>query len=1080
VSTGETFPAAPLPAADVLHRNALRVAIHEARQGEAAANLSAVRAIAEPGFAAVRNHGTTQQEVTLADGAKVGLISIYKGGTSTGTDEDLLFMIAAGNEPADLEDFVQPAALSDPRVLALLSAHLPALVSRRIKREAAALYAREIEDNGGKVLDRSGVLGPAGERVKVATITHHDATGKFSYRSTAKGAQLIREALDAGLLTEDGEFTVPAVEVPPEPESVTVADPSEDSEAIPPPGDEDSPDARISRALSHTRARRPAKSEHPPTGEQQAILDAVKTGDGVVISAGAGAGKTSSLVMIGEQERDRQGLYVAFNAAIVADAKPRFGPDVRVSTAHALAMAAVGRSYRHRLNAARVPVTQVAKILGINEPLRVAGDRVLAPAQLARLVMETVDKFCRSADPELTSVHVPRKPGLDTPDALAVLRTALTPWARKAWTDLTATHGQLRFSHDVYLKMWGLSRPQLGTDYILYDECQDADAVVADIVLNQKDAQLIAVGDKAQAIYCQPAGTMVEVPTLRDAAPEESRCSEDDCPRRRNHVISGRCDQHERQARSGAEISPIRRTPKTVTTARVPIESLSAGDTVVTYDNSHVFTRGRPVTSTTRFPYSGPLVEVTTGSGVISSYTPQHHCVVRVGRDLDGTHVVYMMRRGDRFRIGRVPFSYGSQGKMFGLGLRAKAEKADAAWILSIHDSVKDAVLAEYLTQHQFNIPGVRFEPSGNQDVLDVNLFWEKHGPNQQRAGECLAHFGRLADFPLWVSGRQMLVGVRRPFVTAAANLVDGFRVLPISNLIRYHGKRDYSAPAQQWETIRTRRTWYEGDIISLEVADHHTYFADGILTHNSWRGAIDAMDGFPAKHRLPLSKSFRFGPAIADEANKWLEILDADLRLTGFDQVPSVLRPLDAADAVLCRTNAEVIAQAMRSIKAGRPTAIVGGGKDIRALAEAAAQLKQGRGTSHPELYAFKTWGEVQDHAENDPSGSDLRVLVNLIDANGPEKIIEVVDSLTDEKHAQVAISTTHKCKGREWDSVRIANDFHPPKGSEDDPDGGRISPPDARLAYVAVTRAKLTMDRSGLAWVDEHVPERATAGAA
>ena len=59
------------------------------------------------------------------------------------------------------------------------------------------------------------------------------------------------------------------------------------------------------------------------------------------------------------------------------------------------------------------------------------------------------------------------------------------------------------------------------------------------------------------------------------------------------------------------------------------------------------------------------------------------------------------------------------------------------------------------------------------------------------------------------------------------------------------------------------------------------------------------------------------------------------------------------------------------------RKVAITGGGREILALAEAAITLKAGTGTGHPELFAFRTWGEVQDYAENDPGGSDLQVFI-------------------------------------------------------------------------------------------------------
>ena len=77
---------------------------------------------------------------------------------------------------------------------------------------------------------------------------------------------------------------------------------------------------------------------------------------------------------------------------------------------------------------------------------------------------------------------MPRKPGLYTRECLAVLREALPPLAATAWDDLTSTDGQLRFDHDVYLKLWQLSGPRLPADYLFLDEAQDANPVIASIV----------------------------------------------------------------------------------------------------------------------------------------------------------------------------------------------------------------------------------------------------------------------------------------------------------------------------------------------------------------------------------------------------------------------------------------------------------------------------------------------------------------------------------------------------------------------------------------------------------------------
>jgi hypothetical protein len=380
----------------------------------------------------------------------------------------------------------------------------------------------------------------------------------------------------------------------------------------------------------------------------------------------------------------------------------------------------------------------VAVALGINQPIHFVRDLApLAPAQLARIAMATVKRFCSSADALIEPWHVPRIAGLDEDPVHALVQKAIVPLAIKAWEDINHLRGSLRFEHDHYLKMWGLTRPDLGVDYVLFDEAQDANRVIAAIVEDQT-GQRIAVGDRCQAIY--------------------------------------------------------------------------------------------------------------------------------------------------------------------------------------------------------------------------------------------------------------------------------------------------------------------------------------------GWNGAIDAMDRFGGQ-RFYLSQSFRFGPAIAEEANKWLYVLGSPLRLRGFDAINSKVANLPDADAILCRTNAGALMRVVDSLAAGRKTAIVGGGGDIKRLAEAAVRLQQGQPCDHPELIAFSSWPEVRDYAEHDTSGSDLKTFVQLVDKMGAEEIVKICTRLTDERYAQTVVSTAHKAKGREWDRVRIAGDFREPG---DDPETGLPRPiprDDAMLAYVSVTRAKQVLDRSGLAWIDEYL---------
>ncbi|WP_069817480.1 UvrD-helicase domain-containing protein [Streptomyces sp. TP-A0874] len=249
------------------------------------------------------------------------------------------------------------------------------------------------------------------------------------------------------------------------------------------------------------------------------------------------------------------------------------------------------------------------------------------------------------------------------------------------------------------------------------------------------------------------------------------------------------------------------------------------------------------------------------------------------------------------------------------------------------------------------------------------------------------------------------------------------------------------------------------------------------------WRGARDVMTGFTGKH-LTLTRSFRFGPALAAEANRWLTLAGAPIRLSGSTGLPTTIGPSTGrTGAVLCRTNIGAVTEILALQQTGTPTALAGGGDALRALAHAARDLIQGRRTHHPELVLFTTWNELRDYAELDPAGADLQPFVGLVDGHGPDAILHAVDRLVPETHAQITVSTAHKAKGREWPRVRIAPDFTPPPDTGELDAAGRpvpgpIDPDEARLAYVAVTRARHHLDPAGLAWLDEHPDAPAAVG--
>lgn len=261
-------------------------------------------------------------------------------------------------------------------------------------------------------------------------------------------------------------------------------------------------------------------------------------------------------------------------------------------------------------------------------------------------------------------------------------------------------------------------------------------------------------------------------------------------------------------------------------------------------------------------------------------------------------------------------------------------------------------------------------------------------------------------------------------------------------------------------------------DIVQRQTHARIVAVGDRAQGINGWNGAVDAMDRFGGK-RCTLSKSFRFGAAVADEANRWLDQLAlSPLRVVGHT-VDSELCALDVADMVLCRSNSGTMAEIMdlrdqgveRIGLAGKGTA-----KEIKRMAEAALLLKDGKGCDHPDLAAFHDWDELVDYVDDpDNDAGELLRFVKLVNRYGPWALIFAMRDLVDVAEADVVVSTAHRAKGLEADRVRVSWDFEVPEFD----DAGRLvdplDPEELKLAYVTVTRARRQLDRGPLSYIDQ-----------
>lgn len=249
-------------------------------------------------------------------------------------------------------------------------------------------------------------------------------------------------------------------------------------------------------------------------------------------------------------------------------------------------------------------------------------------------------------------------------------------------------------------------------------------------------------------------------------------------------------------------------------------------------------------------------------------------------------------------------------------------------------------------------------------------------------------------------------------------------------------------------------------DVVARQDHAQLVFVGDSQQQIYEFTGAVNALAKVPAGQRTFLTQSFRFGPAIAGVANVLLEQIGAKLRLVGSPGMDSTLATLDRPGCVLTRTNATAVEHVLAAQRAGQQVHLVGGGTEVLAFAEAAEQLQAGKRTSHPELACFETWGEVQGYVEYDPQGSELALLVSLVDSYGVPTIKQALGGSIPEVVADVVVSTAHKSKGREWPTVMLAEDFPDPNASFEVMMEPELALPELRLLYVAVTRARNVLD--------------------
>lgn len=321
-----------------------------------------------------------------------------------------------------------------------------------------------------------------------------------------------------------------------------------------------------------------------------------------------------------------------------------------------------------------------------------------------------------------------------------------------------------------------------------------------------------------------------------------------------------------------ADCSPGDEMVLTTNRGYVSMEALDpTKDKLVSFNsNHHKIHRGGPRRTGYSFikkhrEYEGPLITITTPFSR-TRVTPNHHITVRWNqRAMDGT-AVYLMKRGNWWRIGISVIR--GRGRGGGVGGRLCHEKANEAWILKVFDTKKDALFYEQLLSHRFKVPDLTFESAERENRLssaDLQEIWNSID-SETPAHALLESFGMSPSWPMYKDRngskmRRRQTGIRNRWTIRAANLIDGYMEIPTDP---GHGI------APRWTDFTTSTEIYSGTVYSLDVERWHHYISGGAVVHNCVYLFPDlpqaAMEACNLGDRDPVIRMFYVGMTRAKE----------------------------------------------------------------------------------------------------------------------------------------------------------------------------------------------------------------------
>jgi DNA helicase II / ATP-dependent DNA helicase PcrA len=223
----------------------------------------------------------------------------------------------------------------------------------------------------------------------------------------------------------------------------------------------------------------------------------------------------------------------------------------------------------------------------------------------------------------------------------------------------------------------------------------------------------------------------------------------------------------------------------------------------------------------------------------------------------------------------------------------------------------------------------------------------------------------------------------------------------------------------------------------------------------------------------LPLTTTYRCAKAITALAARYVPDFECPAtapdgevnEIVGWD---SILRGARPGDAVLSRTNAELVRLCFAFIRAGiRGVSIQG--KDVGGRLLALVRKARTENVAQLREWVAK-WRDSEIERliglDRDPSGiadTAETLLVITEGCDSVSRVVEKVEALfTDDapSHRRIVLSSTHKFKGLERERVWLLRDTYLRTYGRTDEEDPQPSQENINIYYVAVTRAKTVLN--------------------